>query len=101
MKTHPAKALFRKLFTEAAKGAEDNPQLPTYYVPRNHFHALCRKEGIDIPAGFVAAVQWEEEIGLPEFTHRIFAKHHKEHGTDFTPGEKAAWRQRQRMKRNA
>ena len=68
---HPAKQLFRELFRAAA--AVDSPLLPTCFVPRSWFHGECRKRGIDCPDNFVAAVQWEQSIGLQRFVRREIA----------------------------
>lgn len=93
-----AKALFRRLFDEEAKS--DPVNLPTYFVTRHVFHSECRKAGIPVPENFIAAVQWEESIGFPEFVHRIVAAYHKAHGSDFTPMEKGAWKLRKQKQRN-
>src|SRR6516164_1020388 len=87
-----AKALFRQMFEEASK--DPGPVLPTHFVKRNIFHAKCRELGIHVSDNAIQAFQWEEEIGLPEFAHMVLAKYHKEHGSDFTPMEKGAWRLR-------
>lgn len=97
MKRHPAFEIFERLFNEAAK--DPGPTLPTYFVTRDIFHKACRLAGLSIPADWIGATAWEESIGLPEFSHRIFAHYHKEHGSDFTPMEKGAWRLRQKMRR--
>ena len=68
---HPAKQLFRELFRAAA--AVDSPHLPTYFVPRHWFHGECRKRGIECPANFVAATEWEKSIGLQRFVAREIA----------------------------
>ena len=70
-KLHPAKQLFRELFRAAA--AVDSPRLPNYFVPRGSFHHECRKRGIDCPANFVAAIEWEKSIGLQRFVRREIA----------------------------
>jgi hypothetical protein len=92
--SHPAFELFKQMFDETAK--DPGPVLPTYFMTRNLFHKACRDAGIDCPPGFIDAMNWEEKIGLREFVHKLIAKYHKQHGTDFTPSEKVAWRRRKR-----
>lgn len=91
MKTlHPALALYKKLFDQAA--TEDRPDLPTHYVPRSWFAVKCREAGIEMPENVVKMWEWEQSIGLNKFAEKIIRAHHKAHGTDFTPMEKASMR---------
>lgn len=92
-----AKELFIQLFEQVA--AQGKPESPSYYVPRNWFHARLRAAGIPIPDNFVDAVEWEEAIGMPEFSHRIVKAHHRKHGTDFSPMEKGARRLQLKLRR--
>lgn len=98
MKKHPAFSIFEKLFNEQAK--DPGPVLPSYFVTPDTFYRECRNAGLTVPDGWVEAKEWEEEIGLPEFARKLIAKYHREHGSDFTPMEKGAWKLRLKCKRN-
>lgn len=91
MKTlHPALALYKSLFDKVA--AEGSPVNPTHYVPRSWFVVKCREAGIEVPENVVKMWEWEQQIGLNKFAEKLIRAHHKAHGTDFTPMEKASMR---------
>lgn len=77
MALHPAKQLFRELFAKAA--SVDNPVLPEYFVPRFYFHDQCRKAGIPCPEGFIASLEWENELGMRDFVKREIKKWRRKH----------------------
>jgi hypothetical protein len=93
---HPALKLFQQLFEEACKNP--GPESVTNYVPRAVFHKRAQEEGMLTSDSWVDALKWEEEVGMPEFAHKLFAKHHKKVGSDFTPMEKGKWRNYRKMK---
>lgn len=101
---HPALALYKQLFDEAASGADVATNsagvLPTAFVESSIFHARLRHVGIDRPDGFVEFSDWCDAIGLPECSHQLVLAYHRKHGTSPTPMERGAWRLRCHLKRH-
>ena len=100
---HPALTLYKRLFEQVAAGedvATNTATNPTVFVEASIFHARLLAAGIDRPEGFVEFADWCDEIGLPEFAHKLTLAYHRGHGTTPTPMERGAWRLRCHLKRN-
>ena len=72
---HPAFALFDALFEKASRNP--GPVRPQYFVTRSIFHSECRKAGIDCPEAWIAALEWEDRIGLSKHVKKVVRRYVK------------------------
>jgi len=96
-KTHPALALYDRLFREAAES--DTITAPDHFVETSVFQDRLAAEGIEHPENFIEFANWCEEIGLCAFAHRLIVAHHRKHGTQRDPSREAAYRFHRRRKK--
>lgn len=65
---------------------------PSLFVESGVFHMRLKAEGIERPENSVEYWKWCEDLGLPEFAHKLVMAHHRLAGTSPTPMERGAWR---------